>query len=96
MCGREGVWDGQMMASIAQSVIACEEDFATRSTSMPKEDEMSMFSVPERARIHGVGIVDMDREKREVNLVFSRKIGMRTGNNDNQAVWERVLLCAKF
>lgn len=93
MCGREGVWDGRMMASIARSVIACEEEFATRSYS---EDENSMISIPERGRIHGVGIVDMDREKGEVNMVCSRKMGMMTVNVDNQVIWERVVLYAKF
>jgi hypothetical protein len=96
MCGREGVWDGRMMASIAQSVIAYEEELATRLNSTPREDENSMISIPERARIHGVGIVDMDREQGEVNMVCSRHMGMMTVNIDNQVIWERVVLYAKF
>ncbi|KUL85958.1 hypothetical protein ZTR_06471 [Talaromyces verruculosus] len=96
MCGREGVWDGRMMASIARSVIACEEEPATRLNSTHREDENSMILIPERDRIHGVGIVDMDREKGEVNMVCSRKMGMTTVNIDNQVIWERVVLYAKF
>lgn len=96
MCGREGVWDGRMMASITRSVIACEEEIATKLNSTPKEDEHSMISIPERDRIHGVGIVDMDREKGEVNMVCSRKMEMMTVNIDNQVIWERVVLYAKF
>lgn len=88
------------MASIARSVIACEEDYAyyqdTLFLSMPKEDENSMILIPERARVHGVGIVDMDRERGEMNMVCSRKMRMMTVNTDHQIIWERVLLYAKF
>lgn len=94
MCGREGVWDGRMMASIARSVIVCEEDFAIRSTSIVREDEISTVAIPESARIHGVGITYIDREKGEVRLICSRKTGLMT--MDNQVSWETVQLYAEF
>jgi hypothetical protein len=98
MCGRESVWDGRMMASIAQSVIACEEEYAfDQSTllSKPKGDELPILPIPERARIHGVGIVDMDRQKGELKMVCFRKTGVMTVNT-YQDVWERILLYARF
>ena len=94
MCGREGVWDGRMMASIARSVIACEEEFPMRSVSMLGEYENLTSSIPEQARIHGVGIVDMHREKREVNMVCFRKMGVMTA--DSQIIWEKIMVFAKF
>ncbi|RAO64674.1 uncharacterized protein BHQ10_000686 [Talaromyces amestolkiae] len=94
MCGREGVWDGRMMASIARSVITCEEEFAAKLASTSETDDMAIDSIPERARIHGVGIVEMDRERGDVKLICSKKTGMMAV--DNQIGWEKVRLHSKF
>lgn len=94
MCGREGVWDGRMMASIARSVIACEEGFAAKLVAMSETDDMAIDPIPERARIHGTGIVEMDRERGDVKLICSRKTGIIAV--DNQIRWETVRLHAKF
>ncbi|EED18047.1 hypothetical protein TSTA_118170 [Talaromyces stipitatus ATCC 10500] len=102
MCGREGVWDGRMMASMAQSVISYEEEYAIifheygQKTPVPMADSVKdcIISIPEKARIHGVGIVDMDRTKRQLRIACYNK--NETTTTDNEVIWERILLDLTF
>lgn len=93
MCGREGVWDGRMMASMAQCIISCEEEYAKHQWNHePKTfDESSgeiITSIPEKARIHGASIVELDRHRRELRIACSRRVMLMSSDDEN--VWEEI------
>ncbi|KAE8387084.1 hypothetical protein BDV23DRAFT_186658 [Aspergillus alliaceus] len=76
--GREGAWDGELMALVAERVIICEEATA-RVLYNPRFDEGKCFedsiqgpeTIPEFARVHGTSI-DLDRGR--IKLSCSRRI----------------------
>jgi len=72
LCGKEGVWDGEIMAAIAQYIINHEE-------SQVVALEMAKLEIPEYARVHGVGL-NLDRASREVSIIFSKRRVLRLEN----------------
>lgn len=99
MSGREGVWDGQLMALMAQRIISCEVEFAKQletyqESLMNKMSDRRSISIPERARIHGASIVNLDREKKELRILCHRRAMTKTA--DNGDVWEEIPFEIKF
>jgi hypothetical protein len=76
--GREGVWDGELMALVAERVIICEEATAQVLHNL-RFDEGKCFedsiqgpeTIPEFARVHGTSI-DLDGSR--IKLSCSRRI----------------------
>ncbi|MCJ1466841.1 hypothetical protein MMC07_005462 [Pseudocyphellaria aurata] len=79
--GQEGVWDGSMLAAIANYIIEIEEterflevpSKSTLITELAPESEKQNFVILEPARVHGVALDAVDVEKGMVCVEFSKR-----------------------
>lgn len=81
VCGQEGVWDGSMLAAIAKYIIEIEESERYMEappdsipiTELALEQDEQKLEIPERARVHGVGLDVLDSVKGKICIEFSKR-----------------------
>ena len=83
--GKEGVWDGEIMAKMAEQVILLEEEDMVICSDW-KAGDLSLY-IPEYARVHGVGF-DTQRNARKATLICSRRVDSR-GSKNGETQWKK-------